>query len=123
MAEVKVAEALTLKDSEKRVVTVRNKKVLFIRHEGEQNAACAIDAFTDGPGDFVIGPEADTGFLVGRDIRGDDIAQLRVFCQLHARSFAFRLWRGARQIHIALGMAEKAAGDTVHEVVATFESG
>jgi len=34
MAEVKLAETLTLKDGEKRLVTVRNKKVLFIRHEG-----------------------------------------------------------------------------------------
>jgi NADPH-dependent 2,4-dienoyl-CoA reductase/sulfur reductase-like enzyme/nitrite reductase/ring-hydroxylating ferredoxin subunit len=34
MAEVKVAEELTLKEGEKRVITVRNKKVLFIRHEG-----------------------------------------------------------------------------------------
>ncbi len=34
MAEVKVAAELTLKNGEKRVVTVRNRKVLFIRHEG-----------------------------------------------------------------------------------------
>jgi NADPH-dependent 2,4-dienoyl-CoA reductase/sulfur reductase-like enzyme/nitrite reductase/ring-hydroxylating ferredoxin subunit len=34
MAEVKVAAELTLKEGEKRLVPVRNKKVLFIRHEG-----------------------------------------------------------------------------------------
>lgn len=34
MAEVKVAEAVTLKEGEKRLITVRNKKLLFIRYNG-----------------------------------------------------------------------------------------
>jgi hypothetical protein len=51
---------------------------VLIRHDGEQYPPVAIDAFTDGPGDFVIGPEPDTRFLVRSDIRRDDVTQLRI---------------------------------------------